>query len=134
MANSSGPTGVAEATVVLSHLPPSAFVAQDVESELRRGAEHVASVVLWQPEPQYDRIRVQFASAASAAMAVEQLDGWMLHEAEIQAHLLADCPLPRRAAKDTLQVPKLTKQFLISPPPSPPIGWEPVKEDPPGTS
>lgn len=32
---------------------------------------------------------------------------------------------------DRLNVPALEKQWLISPPPSPPIGWEPVKEDPP---
>ena len=33
-----------------------------------------------------------------------------------------------------LQPPAIEKNFLISPPGSPPIGWEPVKEDPPSTS
>ena len=32
---------------------------------------------------------------------------------------------------DRLQVPKLEKQWLVSPPPSPPEGWVPRVEDPP---
>lgn len=32
-----------------------------------------------------------------------------------------------------LSVPGIEKNFLISPPGSPPVGWEPVREDPPNT-
>ena len=36
--------------------------------------------------------------------------------------------------RNYLQPPAIEKNFLISPPGSPPIGWEPVREDPPNTT
>lgn len=33
-----------------------------------------------------------------------------------------------------LSVPNTDRNFLISPPGSPPVGWEPIKEDPPNTA
>lgn len=38
---------------------------------------------------------------------------------------------PIDAADQHLQPPALTKQFLISPPASPPVGWEPRDENEP---
>lgn len=39
--------------------------------------------------------------------------------------------LRNRHLRDTLPVPNTDKNFLISPPGSPPVGWEQIREDPP---
>ena len=40
---------------------------------------------------------------------------------------------PSQQQNASLTVPPLDKNFLISPPGSPPVGWEQIKEDPPNT-
>lgn len=42
--------------------------------------------------------------------------------------------IERDPSEHFLQPPKLEKNFLISPPGSPPIGWEQVPEDPPNAT
>lgn len=42
--------------------------------------------------------------------------------------------IERDPSEHYLQPPKLEKNFLISPPGSPPIGWEQVREDPPNAT
>lgn len=40
-------------------------------------------------------------------------------------------PLDQLTDRDLLRPPQLEKNFLISPPGSPPVGWEQVREEPP---
>lgn len=65
-------------------------------------------------------------------------DRTMLHSSELQTLRLYRGEMTSIEPVDPetlhLQVPKQTKNFLISPPGSPPVGWEPIEEEPPNTA
>ena len=42
--------------------------------------------------------------------------------------------IDRDTSEDYLRPPALEKNFLISPPGSPPVGWEQIREDPPNAT
>ncbi|XP_075238937.1 uncharacterized protein LOC142334629 isoform X1 [Convolutriloba macropyga] len=78
----------------------------------------------------FRRVRVNFPIGFNAICAKIEL-----HQSVICGSLtnvyLADQPLPNVSDSEFLSVPKSDKMFLISPPPSPPVGWEACYEDPP---
>lgn len=83
--------------------------------------------------PSFSRIRVQFAESIDACRARVRFHLYDFHGARFRAYLTnhVDSNTEGTAAMDFLKPPKLEKQFLISPPPSPPEGWVQVREDKP---
>jgi len=78
--------------------------------------------------PSFKRVRVSFNTAQDSQMAMKTLQGAAVHGESLKIFCLKTLPV---AGSSSLRPPTPTKQFLISPPASPPVGWEPIQEDKP---
>lgn len=76
------------------------------------------------------RMRIVYSIREEAVNALGNLHGKLLDGVSIRVHY---APPENMNCPDTfhLAVPLPSRQFLISPPPSPPVGWEPCPEDAP---
>jgi hypothetical protein len=80
--------------------------------------------------PSFRRIRVDFESHLSASNAKQHMDSTIIGENTIHCYFIQVLS-PCTDEEAFLHVPPLEKQFLISPPCSPPVGWEQPREDKP---
>ncbi|EDO44719.1 predicted protein, partial [Nematostella vectensis] len=77
----------------------------------------------------FRRVRVFFSGNETATEAKLVLHGAKYRGAELGLYYVQPVNAgPSTSATTQLQPPPLTKQFLISPPASPPVGWEQTHE------
>ncbi|KAN0062232.1 hypothetical protein ACQY0O_005413 [Thecaphora frezii] len=144
-------------TLILSNLPIEFFVPS-ICSALLSLLNAYGALVRWIPMPTVGRAVVVFEEVQGAKLAKAGLDRLMLPfedeaapggsgevqndelrrvtrgEADDDSILRAKfgpAVTSEEAEPSTLSVPSTDKNFLISPPGSPPVGWEPIREDPP---
>lgn len=86
----------------------------------------------------FRRVRLDFANHQTAEIARSNLSEYRLGNTEFKCYSAQFIkPNNNGGSQDIgvnsthLNIPKLTKQFLISPPASPPVGWQPVTENSP---
>jgi len=104
--------------------------------------DHFAShgtIRAWAPLRTFSRVVVVYESEDSADEAKTYCDGLQIDAtAETPGFVLrvfrADPTPPTPPSEALLRPPAIEKNFLISPPGSPPIGWEQVAEDPPNAA
>lgn len=78
----------------------------------------------------FRRVRVIFSSPENATAAKLIVQGFSFKGHELKAFFAQRIYMSANSGL-TLQPPPLEKQFLISPPCSPPVGWEQTKDMPP---
>jgi Calcipressin len=75
----------------------------------------------------FRRVRVDFMSHSNASLAKTKVDGVLVGDNTINCYFIRVFA-PSDPEEVFLQPPPLEKQFLISPPCSPPVGWEQPRE------
>lgn len=85
----------------------------------------------WAPLKSFKRIVVSFFSDKDAITIRQTLDGETIMGYRIRVYFGINTPM--NPSDQHLPLPKSDKLFFISPPPSPPMGWEMRNEDAPNT-
>ncbi|KAI8974272.1 Calcipressin [Trametes punicea] len=129
-------------TLVITRLPP-AFFAPVVQQALRSHFETYGPLHTWAPIKGLARVIMVYYSEEDAETAKESNDGLILGDMQDHPDLVlrvyrAD-PTPIETSETQehnhyLRPPTNEKNFLISPPGSPPVGWEQIREDPPNAT
>ncbi|XP_054271050.1 protein sarah-like [Macrosteles quadrilineatus] len=117
-------------SVIVTNLDNSLFKKDDLKKEIEALFKQFGEVATFQYFRSFRRMRVNYSCPTAAAKARIQMHQTQFLNSIINCYF-AQPVTPIDAADQHLQPPALTKQFLISPPASPPIGWEPRDEGEP---
>ncbi|XP_033739715.1 calcipressin-2-like [Pecten maximus] len=115
-------------SVIVTNIEDSVFLNPDTQKQFEDVFRYFDEAVTFNFLKSFRRVRVNFSHPEFAVKAKLSL-----HEMEVCGSCIK-CYMaqPRDKSRDKddphLQPPAPTKQFLISPPASPPVGWEPITE------
>lgn len=115
--------------VIVAQLPNELFANLDVKSEFERLFLNLDSNCKFLYFRIFKRCLIQFDDAISAILARFELDDYLFLNDKLRLFLTK--PIKLKNTRPFLEPPKNDKTFLISPPSSPPVGWEQTHEDPP---
>ncbi|KAF2130790.1 calcineurin binding protein-like protein [Dothidotthia symphoricarpi CBS 119687] len=113
-------------TLIITNLNAPEIFQFNTLTEIRETINQHAKIHTWAPLKSFRRIVVSFFDIESAIQIRQTLDGESIMGYRIRVYFGLNTPL--NPSDQHLPLPKSDKLFFISPPPSPPMGWE-VKDE-----
>ncbi|XP_011493952.1 PREDICTED: protein sarah [Ceratosolen solmsi marchali] len=117
-------------SVIVTNIDPRIFKSDDLKVEIERLFKQFGEDATFQYFRSFRRMRVNYNSSSAAAQARIKLHQTHFGNTDINCYF-AQPVTPIDIEDRHLHPPAPHKQFLISPPASPPIGWEPREENEP---
>ncbi|CAK1585486.1 unnamed protein product [Parnassius mnemosyne] len=115
-------------SVIVTNIPSDVFADEKLKKEVEDLFRTFSENITFQWLRSFKRLRVNYDSPLAAANARVQLHQYKFHNSHINCYFAQ--PVTPISLKN-LKPPAPVKQFLISPPSSPPVGWEPREEGEP---
>lgn len=115
-------------SVIVTNIPSEVFGDEKLKKELEDLFRTFSDNITFQWLRSFKRLRVNYDSPVVAANARVRLHQFPFHNSSINCYFAQ--PVTPISLKN-LRPPAPVKQFLISPPASPPVGWEPREEGEP---
>ena len=106
-------------SIIVTNIHSEVFVDEDLKQEMEDLFRQFSEKVTFQWLKSFRRVRVNFTDPISAANARIQLHQFKINKSQINCYFAQPCT---PVSNKNLQLPKPHKQFLISPPSSPPCG------------
>ncbi|KAF2741058.1 Calcipressin-domain-containing protein [Polyplosphaeria fusca] len=116
-------------TLIITNLQAPEIFHPSNLVQIRETINQYAPIHTWAPLKSFRRIVTSFFDIDSAISIRQKLDGETLMGCRIRVYFGLNTPL--NPTDQHLPLPKSDKLFFISPPPSPPMGWEMHNEDAP---
>jgi hypothetical protein len=116
-------------TLLLTNLMNTDIFRPDNLQTIRDLVAQIAPIHAWAPLKSFRRIVVSFFDEASAIRVRQVWDGEAILGEQCRVYFSAPTPVDPQDVH--LALPDAGKLFFISPPPSPPAGWEMKLEDAP---
>jgi len=117
-------------SLIVTNLPQALFAEQHLKLEFEKLFRTFDTTATFHYLKSFRRARVDFSSPSITSKARIHLHQTPFGE-NIMNCFFGQPPLLNKNTKQFLQIPPPVRQFLISPPASPPVGWAPAPESEP---